>query len=146
MVDNGWRVKGRKDSSPKYQSGRRKREGRKRQNHAPPHNSCRRVPLRLRLAHVVLVAVRLVDDLLGEDFFDYICGDASARKEKRIASDGSAVMTLIKKATLSEKGTRKEIVKAKANNSPSSVMTPIAPPGFPGVRLMRRRCARPVWL
>jgi hypothetical protein len=40
----------------------------------------------MRLPHVVLVAVPVVADLLGEDLFDYICGDASARKEKRITS------------------------------------------------------------
>jgi hypothetical protein len=67
-------------------------------------------------------------DLLGESF-DYICGNELARKEKKIAGDDSA-MTLMKKATLPEKGTRKDMGKAKANNTPSSVITLIAPPAF----------------
>jgi hypothetical protein len=41
----------------------RKTKARKKMQDAPPHNRCRRNPLRMLLRHIVRVLVGLVDDL-----------------------------------------------------------------------------------
>jgi hypothetical protein len=76
---------------------RREGDKTKIQHHAP------RITAAAVFCFAFTLPLTLSYDLLGEDF-NYICGDALARKEKRIVGDDLVMMTLIKQQHFQRRG------------------------------------------
>lgn len=111
--------------------------------YSPPHHSCIYEPLRTPLALIILVLIRLVNDLFRDDFLIIEPSEEQwqkARHDKSVDQNDTSYLNDIYIPNR-DKITYEAIM---TQHVPSSVITPMAPPARPGVRLTSNKCARPV--
>ena len=112
----------------------RERMTRRRTDGAPSHDDRIGQPLRTLFTLIVHILICLVDDLFCNDFLIGI-----QRRSERRESHAQGLTSIMSVRVLE--------LRAKNRHGcdvPSRVITPIAPPANPGVRLTTNKCARPV--